>query len=99
MQAVRARPERAWTEHDDALLLAILSLREIWREREGHVSLADLALDARCATFAISGLCPKHGQFVTEWIGRPTDALPLESRCPAAEQGRCAEMSPVFVLV
>ena len=96
MQALTARAAAVWCENDDALLAAILSLRDLWRVNEGRPTLRDLGLDARCATFVVSGLCPKHGQFVGEWTGRVTDPLPLEARC---SDGRCPELSPVFVLV
>jgi hypothetical protein len=93
------RPARDWTEEDDALLAAILALREIWDARAGRLTLADLELDATLVCLVVSGLCPRHGQFVTEWTGRRTDPFPLEARCPAAERGRCWETSPVYVLV
>ena len=93
------RPGRNWTEHDDDMLDAILALRHIWDERDGAVTLAMLELDARLVTFVVSGLCPRHGQFVADWTGRCTDPIPLEARCPAAESGRCWETSPVYVLV
>ena len=99
MQTLRARDARDWTEDDDALLGAILSLRREWRARGGHVALADLGLETPCVTYVVSGLCPKHGQFVAEWTGRLREPLPLEARCSAADRGRCAETSPVFVLV
>ena len=100
MQAkVAPAAPREWTADDDALLGAILSLREAWRESRGRLTLARLELDPHLVTFVVSGLCPKHGQFVSEWSGRPSDALPLEARCPAGESGRCAETTPVFVLV
>ena len=88
-----------WTEHDDDMLETILALRRTWDERDGRVTLAALELDARLVTFVVSGLCPRHGQFVADWTGRCTDAVPLEARCPAAESGRCWETSPVYVLV
>jgi hypothetical protein len=93
------RAPREWTADDDALLGAILSLREAWRECRGRVTLATLELDPHLVTLMISGLCPKHGQFVREWSGRLSDPLPLEARCPVGESGRCSETSPVFVLV
>ncbi len=55
--------------------------------------------DPRLVTFVLSGVCPRHGQFVREWTGRRSDPLPLEARCGAAERGRCHETVPVFVLV
>ncbi len=88
-----------WTDHDDDMLETILALRRIWDERDGKVSLAALELDSRLVTFVVSGLCPRHGQFVADWTGRCTDPVPLEARCPAAESGRCWESSPVYVLV
>jgi hypothetical protein len=93
------RQSREWTEQDDQMLQAILDLEKIWEERSGRVSLAALELDARLVTFVVSGLCPRHGQFVSDWTGRCTDPVPLEARCPAAESGRCWETSPVYVLV
>jgi len=100
MQAkVAPRLPREWTADDDALLGAILSLREAWRECRGRVTLARLELDPHLVTFMVSGLCSKHGQFVSEWSGRLSDPLPLEARCPVGESGRCAETAPVFVLV
>jgi hypothetical protein len=90
---------RTWTERDDDMLDAILALEKIWEERGGQVTLAALAIDARLVTFVVSGLCPRHGQFVADWTGRCTDPIPLEARCPAAESGRCWETSPVYVLV
>ena len=93
------RPGREWTDQDDAMLDAILGLEKIWEERGGTVTLAMLELDARLVTFVVSGLCPRHGQFVADWTGRSTDPIPLEARCPAAESGRCWETSPVYVLV
>ena len=93
------RPAREWTEQDDVMLDAILGLGNIWDERDGQVTLAALQLDARLVTFVVSGLCPRHGQFVADWTGRCTDPVPLEARCPAAESGRCWETSPVYVLV
>lgn len=95
----QARPVREWTERDDALLDAILAVRRLWDEHDGHVTLAALELDTRLVTFVVSGLCPRHGQFVAEWTGRCTDPVPMESRCPAAQTGRCSETSPVYVLV
>ena len=71
MQALRSRAAREWTEDDDALLDAILALRDAWRDREGKLTLRDFGIETRCVTYVISGLCPKHGQFVTEWTGRP----------------------------
>jgi hypothetical protein len=93
------RPVREWTDRDDALLAAILALRERWNARDGRLTLADLELDTTLAILVVSGLCPRHGQFVTEWAGRRSDAFPLEARCPAGDRGRCAETSPVYVLV
>ena len=93
------RPAREWTDQDDALLDAILELEKTWDERDGLVTLATLALDARLVTFVVSGLCPHHGQFVADWTGRCTDPVPTEAHCPAAESGRCWETSPVYVLV
>ena len=93
------RPGREWTDQDDAMLDAIIGLEKIWEERGGRVTLAMLELDARLVTFVVSGLCPRHGQFVADWTGRCTDPIPLEARCPAAESGRCSETSPVYVLV
>jgi hypothetical protein len=93
------RPAREWTEHDDGMLEAILALRTSWERREGRLTLADLELDTRLVTFVVSGLCPRHGQFVAEWTGRCSDPIPLEARCPAGEGGRCSETSPVYVLV
>ena len=93
------RQSREWTEQDDIMLEAILGLERLWEERSGRVSLAALELDARLVTFVVSGLCPRHGQFVADWTGRCTDPDPLEARCPAAESGRCWETSPVYVLV
>jgi len=93
------RQAREWTDQDDAMLDAILGLEKIWEERGGTVTLAMLELDARLVTFVVSGLCPRHGQFVADWTGRSTDPIPLEARCPAAESGRCWETSPVYVLV
>lgn len=93
------RPAREWTDQDDTMLDAILGLEQLWAERGGRVTLATLELDARLVTFVVSGLCPRHGQFVADWTGRSTDPIPLEARCPAAESGRCWETSPVYVLV
>jgi hypothetical protein len=90
---------RTWTEQDDAMLEAILAMGRIWADRGGRVSLAALELDTRLVTFVVSGLCPRHGQFVADWTGRYTDPVPMEARCPAAETGRCWETSPVYVLV
>ena len=92
-------PVREWTEQDDALLGSILVVRRLWDESGGRLTLAALELDARLVTFVVSGLCPRHGQFVAEWTGRCTDPVPMETRCPAAESGRCSETSPVYVLV
>jgi hypothetical protein len=36
---------------------------------------------------------------VSDWTGRITDPVPLEARCTARGRARCAETSPVFVLV
>lgn len=99
MRTELAPVRRDWTEDDDALLGAILALRQTWSARDGHVTLADLGLDPRLATFVLSGVCPRHGQFVREWTGRATDALPIEARCSVADRGRCHEVAPVFVLV
>lgn len=90
---------REWTEDDDALLAAILALRETWRQCRGRVTLPRLELDPRLVTFVLSGVCSRHGQFVREWTGRLSDPLPLEARCSAADSGGCHEISPVFVLV
>ena len=100
MRTVEARHAwRDWSEDDDALLETILELRRRWDERRGRLTLATLELDHRLATFMLSGVCPRHGQFVREWTGRLADAPPLEARCTAAERGRCGELAPVFVLV
>jgi hypothetical protein len=93
------RLAREWTDQDDALLAAILSLRERWDARGGRLTLPDLELETTLVTLVVSGLCPRHGQFVTEWTGRKTDPFPLEARCPAGDRGRCHETSPVYVLV
>ncbi len=95
-QAVR---RHVWTADDDALLDSILALRTAWEEHRGQVTLAALGLDPALVTFVVSGLCPKHGQFVAEWTGRACDRPPLEARCPGANERRCGELSPVFVLV
>ena len=96
---MRGSARRGWNESDDAMLDAILWLRRVWAHKEERVTLRDLGLDARIVTFVVSGHCPRHGQFVSEWTGRSTDPLPLEARCSAADTGRCGETSPVFVLV
>lgn len=93
------RPVREWTDRDDTMLTAILALRETWERQGGTVRLGDLGIDARLVTFVVSGLCPRHGQFVSDWTGRHSDPVPLEARCPAADSGRCSETSPVYVLV
>ena len=92
-------PIRVWTEQEDALLESILVIRQLWDEGGGRLTLAALELDARLVSFVVSGLCPRHGQFVAEWTGRCTDPVPMEARCPASETGRCGETSPVYVLV
>jgi hypothetical protein len=97
MQASRRRA--AWTEHDDALLDAILALRTRWDEHGGHVTLAQCGVETRLVTAVVSGLCSRHGQFVTEWTGRAGDRPPLDARCPATVPMRCTERCPVFVLV
>ena len=89
---------REWTEDDDALLGSILSFRETWRQSRGRVTLARLSFDPSLASFVLSGVCPRHGQFVREWTGRVTDPVPLEASCGAADRGRCHEVAPVFVL-
>jgi hypothetical protein len=96
---MRGQARRPWSEHDDAMLDAILWLRRVWAHREEKVTLRDLGLDPTVVTFVVSGHCPRHGQFVCEWTGRSSDPVPLEARCSAADSGRCGEMSPVFVLV
>ncbi len=78
---------------------AILALRHAWREREGRLTLAALDLDPHLVTFVVSGFCPRHGQFVSEWTGLAIEPIPLEARCSAGEPGRCVMTSPVFVLV
>lgn len=98
MQATARRRPRQWTADDDAHLDAILALAEVWRARHGHVTLADLELDPRLATFVVAGMCAKHGQFVKEWTGRIGEEIPLEVCCPG-DRGHCAEIVPVFVLV
>lgn len=90
---------RPWTEDDDALLSSIITLRALWNERGGRVTVGELGLDTRLQTLVVSGVCPRHGQFVAEWTGRVADRPPLEARCPAGGGTRCAELSPVFVLV
>lgn len=95
----QAGRRHGWTPDDDAMLDAILWLRRVWAHKANGVTLADLGLDPHLVTFVVSGLCPRHGQFVTEWTGRTCDPVPLEARCSAAETGRCGETSPVFVLV
>jgi hypothetical protein len=97
VQTRTRRAKRAWSAEDDRSLDAILALRRAWYTRGGRLTLAALGLDARVVTFVVSGLCPRHGQFVREWTGRILDPLPLEARCPAAD--RCQQTSPVFVLV
>lgn len=99
MRTELAPVRRDWTDDDDALLGAILALRAAWSAHAGRVTLADLDLDPRLATFVLSGVCPRHGQFVREWTGRAIDPLPIEARCSAADRGRCQEIAPVFVLV
>ena len=95
----RRPPGRVWTEVDDGFLEAILALRRIWDDAGALLTLHQLGLDTRLVTFVVSGLCPHHGQFVSEWTGRAMDPLPLEARCSASERGRCGVTSPVFVLV
>ena len=95
----QGRPGRGWTPDDDAMLDAILWLRRVWAHKDQQVTLADLGLDPHLVTFVVSGHCPRHGQFVSEWTGRTSDPVPLEARCSASELGRCGETSPVFVLV
>lgn len=80
------------------MLDAILWLRRVWSHRDEHVTLADLGLHTALATFTVSGLCPRHGQFVSEWTGRVGEAVPLEVRCSASRRG-CNETAPVFVVV
>ncbi len=99
MRSEVAQRIRDWTDDDDALLGAILALGRSWSARNGRVTLTDLGLDSRLATFVLSGVCPRHGQFVREWTGRATDVLPIEARCSVADRGRCHEVAPVFVLV
>jgi hypothetical protein len=89
---------RRWSEHDDVMLDAILWLRRVWAKQHERVSLADLGLDPTLATFTVSGLCPRHGQFVSEWTGRVGDTVPVEARCSASRRG-CNETAPVFVVV
>ena len=96
---MRGQARRPWSEHDDAMLDSILWLRRVWSHREEKVTLRDLGLDPTVVTFVVSGHCPRHGQFVSEWTGRRSDPVPLEARCSAADSGRCGETSPVFVLV
>ena len=96
---MRGQARRPWSEHDDAMLDAILWLRRVWAHRQEKVTLRDLGLNATIVTFMVSGHCPRHGQFVSEWTGRSSDPVPLEARCSAADSGRCGETSPVFVLV
>ena len=96
MQAAR---RHVWTEHDDALLDAILALRALWDDHEAGLGLEDCGLDTRLVTVVVSGLCSRHGQFVSEWTGRAGDQPPLEAQCPVTLPLRCTERSPVFVLV
>lgn len=96
---MQARPGRLWTEHDDALLDAILALRALWDGREAGLTLEDCGIDTRLVTVVVSGLCSRHGQFVSDWTGRAGDRPPLEARCPVTLPMRCTEHSPVFVLV
>jgi hypothetical protein len=91
--------QREWTDDDDALLSSIVALRTLWNGHGGRVTVAELGLEARLVTLVVSGVCPRHGQFVAEWTGRVADRPPLEARCPAGGGTRCAEISPVFVLV
>lgn len=94
-----AAARREWTRHDDQMLDAILELERLWDANGGRVTLGALGMDARLVTFVVSGLCPRHGQFVSEWVARLGDPLPMEVRCPAGESGRCTETLPVYVLV
>jgi hypothetical protein len=93
------RPGREWTADDDAHLECLLALRRLWHERDARVTLPDCDLEPKLVTFVVSGLCPRHGQFVVEWTGRPGDPLPLEARCSAGRCRACSVTSPVFVLV
>ena len=70
-----------WSAADDAALDAILSLEQIWDEKHGHVTLADLGLDARLRVLAIEANCIAHGNFAREWVGCLGESLPDEIAC------------------
>jgi hypothetical protein len=70
-----------WNDADDAALDAILSLERIWEEKDAHVTLADLGLDARLRTLSVEATCVAHGNFAREWVGCLGEFLPDEVAC------------------
>ncbi|OLC57990.1 MAG: hypothetical protein AUH85_01935 [Chloroflexi bacterium 13_1_40CM_4_68_4] len=82
--ATTSTPRRTavrWSAADDAALDAILSLERIWGEKGGHVTLADLGLDARLRVLSIAANCIAHGNFAREWVGCLGELLPEEIAC------------------
>jgi hypothetical protein len=70
-----------WSAADDAALDAILALEGAWDEKVGHVTLADLGLDARLRTLSVEATCAAHGNFAREWVGCLGEFLPDEIAC------------------
>lgn len=81
MSATSTPRHARWTAADDAALDSILALERIWDEKGGHVTLADLGLDARLRILSVEASCVAHGNFAREWVGCRGEFLPDEVAC------------------
>lgn len=67
-----------------------------WGEGPSRLRLADLGFDPRLRREPMVGLCPRHGQFLTEWTGILTDRPPEDLRCTIlGGSERCELRGPV----
>ena len=84
--------ERVWGQaHLEAELVS-----DRWGEGPSRVRLADLGLDPRVRTHAMTGVCHRHGDFGVEWTGRIGEDPPDFARCTATSDGeRCVLNGPV----
>lgn len=63
-----------------------------WGEGPSHMTLAALGLDVTLYGFTLVGICPRHGDFLSEWWGRHADRPPEHARCPVVADGKRCEL-------
>lgn len=81
MTTTAPRRRSRWNDADDAALDAILALERCWDDGDGHVTLAELGLDARLRTLSVEATCTAHGNFEREWVGCLGEFLPDQIAC------------------